>query len=155
MVLYVATWFKGYKGLLGSDMGFPSRDRVIFLLLFCHEKGPPYVATRVLLLSQQRSSLCYDRGPPCVAIGVLPVLRQCFVLWRDNVATKGPLSWQRRPRQEVGVATGAWLRPRNFLVAIGNLLCCDREILCCDIVGKAGTIFCHDRVSHARGFLSG
>ena len=44
---------------------------------------------------------------------------------------------------------------KEFRVAIGNLLCRDREILCCEIVGKAGTIFCHDRVSHARGFLSG
>ena len=40
--------------------------------------------------------------------------RQCFVFYRDNIVTKGPLSWPRRSRQEVRVATGAWLRPRNF-----------------------------------------
>ena len=26
----------------------------------------------------------------------------------------------------------------------GEVLCCDRAILCCDIVGQAGKIFCHD-----------
>ena len=37
--------------------------------------------------------------------------RQCFILCRDYVAIEGPLS---PPRQEVRVAIGAWLRPRNF-----------------------------------------
>ena len=33
-------------------------------------------------------------------------------------------------------------------------LCLDRVVLCRDIVGLDGTIFCHDRVSQARSFLS-
>ena len=49
-----------------------------------------------------------------VTTGVLPMSRPCFVLFLDNVTTKGPLSQSRWPRQEVRVATGDWLRLRNF-----------------------------------------
>ena len=42
-----------------------------------------------------------------VATGVL-------VLYHDDVATKVSLSRSRRSRREVRVATGAWLRPRDF-----------------------------------------
>ena len=49
-----------------------------------------------------------------VATGALPVSPQCFILYRDDVATEGPLLRLRRPRQEVRVAIGAWLGPRNF-----------------------------------------
>ena len=60
-----------------------------------------------------------------------------------SIATEGPLSRPRWMRQEVRVATGAWLRPRNFrsrhkiLVSRQDLteLCRDRAILCRDIVG--------------------
>ena len=40
--------------------------------------------------------------------------QQCFILYRDNVAIEGPLSRLRQQRKEIGVATGVWLRPRNF-----------------------------------------
>ena len=40
--------------------------------------------------------------------------RQCFILCRDDVVTEGPLSQLRRPREEVRVATGAWMRLRIF-----------------------------------------
>ena len=83
-----------------------------------------FVATELFGSMSRHGSLCRDRGFPgrdgvvffwfSVTTGVLLVLRQCFVLFRDNVATKGPLSQSRWPRQEVRVATGAWLRPRNF-----------------------------------------
>ena len=49
-----------------------------------------------------------------VATRAPTMLRQCFVSCCDNVATEVPLSRSRRPRQEVRVATGAWLRLRNF-----------------------------------------
>ena len=42
-----------------------------------------------------------------VATGVL-------VLYRDDVATEVSLSRLRWSRQEVRVATGSWLRPRDF-----------------------------------------
>ena len=45
MVLCVATWFSVCRRLLGHDRGFPSRDRVVFLLFFCHDRGPHSVAT--------------------------------------------------------------------------------------------------------------
>ena len=35
MILYVATWFPGCRQLLGGDRGFPSRDKVVFLLFLC------------------------------------------------------------------------------------------------------------------------
>ena len=33
-------------------------------------------------------------------------------------------------------------------------LCCDKAILCRDIVGQDGTFFYHGRVGQARSFLS-
>ena len=75
----------------------------------------------------------------------------------------------RRPRQGVGVATGAWLGLRNFrsrqkiLVWPQDLteLCHDIAILCCNIVSQVGKVFYHnrgllgrDRVGQARSFLS-
>ena len=49
---------------------------------------------------------CRDRG--------LSSVTTVFFLCRDNVAIEVPLSRPRRPRQEVKVVIGAWLRPRNF-----------------------------------------
>ena len=34
LVLCVATWFLGCRRLLGHDRGFPSHNRVVFLLFF-------------------------------------------------------------------------------------------------------------------------
>ena len=44
-----------------------------------------------------------------VATGIL-------VLFRDDVAIEVSLSRPRRSRREVRVVTGAWLRPRNFML---------------------------------------
>ena len=63
--------------------------------------------------------------------------QQCFILYRDDVATKGPLSLPRRPRrlrQEARVATGAWLRPRNFE---------SRQEICCVAIGFDGVMSGH------------
>ena len=43
-----------------------------------------------------------------------------FILCSDNVVTEGPLLWLRWPRQEVRVATGAWLRLGKFQVVTEN-----------------------------------
>ena len=45
MVLCVAIWFLGYKRLLGSDRGFPGRDKVFFLMVLYRDKGPHGVMT--------------------------------------------------------------------------------------------------------------
>ena len=39
------------QGLQGSDRGFLGRDRVVSLLFFCHDRGPPCVATALYPLS--------------------------------------------------------------------------------------------------------
>ena len=51
MVLYVATWFSGYRWLLARDRGFRGRDRVVFLQVFCLDRGPHGVATMFCFLS--------------------------------------------------------------------------------------------------------
>ena len=67
--------------------------------------------------------------------------RQCFILCLDDVATEGPLSWSRQPRQEVRVAL-AWLRPKKFRSQREICFVATRfHGLYRDIVGQARTIF--------------
>ena len=49
--LCVVTWFLGCRRLLGRDKGFPSLDRVVFLLFFYRDRGPHGVATVFCFLS--------------------------------------------------------------------------------------------------------
>ena len=51
MVLCVATWFLGCRGLLGRDRGFPCCDRVVFIMFFCRDKGPHGVTTMFYFMS--------------------------------------------------------------------------------------------------------
>ena len=85
IVLYVATWFSGCRRLLGRDRGFPGRNRVVFLMFFCHGRGPHSVTVVF-----------------------------CF-FFCDNVETEVPLLRPRRQRQEVRVAIGAWSRQRDLV----------------------------------------
>ena len=52
MVLYVVTQFASYRGWLGHDRGFPSRNRVAFLRFF--------IAIGALPVSRQCFILCRD-----------------------------------------------------------------------------------------------
>ena len=58
MVLCVATWFFGYKRLLGCDKGFPGCDNVVFLLFFYRDNVLFYVVT----MSRQRFPCCDRDG---------------------------------------------------------------------------------------------
>ena len=45
MVLCVTTRFTGCRGCKVATRGFPSHDRVVFLLVFCRDRGPPCIVT--------------------------------------------------------------------------------------------------------------
>ena len=95
---------------LGHDICFFYRDRSFWLCVVTWFPGC-------------RRLLGRDRGFPSpdivvffrfsIAARVLFMSRQCFVLCHDNVATKGPWSQPRQPKQEVRVTTGACSRPRD------------------------------------------
>ena len=73
-----------------------------FFLVLCRDRNN-YVTTWFQIFSHKN---CCNMAF-FVTTGVL-------VLCRDDVATEVSLSRPRQSRREVRVATGAWLRPRDF-----------------------------------------
>ena len=86
--------------VLGGDREFLVETE--FFLVLCRERNN-CVMTWFQILSHKN----YRNMAFFFATGVL-------VLYRDDVTTEVSLSRLRQSRREVRVATGAWLRPRDF-----------------------------------------
>ena len=109
--------------MFGLRQGIPSRDRVQEMPRTCYCWF--YVAIRNSWSTEFFLALCRDMNK-CVAtwFQILShkncrnmaffVATGVLVLCRDDVATEVFLSRSRRSQREAKVATGAWLRPRDF-----------------------------------------